>query len=393
MDNTFQPEDSGNPRNWPIWKKTIISIIVMFTAFSMSVSNSIYIPTVPYIMEQFHVTNSVALLPMTVYNVGLALGPIFGALSESYGRRIMYIASITGALVFTVVGASTTTFYVIVLTRFLASLCGAPMTTVAMGTLNDVWDAKISRVGAILNFLLTSIAIWGTEIGSPIGEFILTQVHDWRWIFRSIAILFSICGLVWLCPETHGSEIIRRRRRKYRLPGEREDGRTRRLGSNLCLAISQPLHMALVEPLILSTSLVSSFALSVVFFFYVGFPLTYSATYPFSPYQTSLAYLSMFIGSLVAFFANILIYEVFYPNANIEAERSGQLIDPDRLLYPVIAGGILMPLGLFWFAWTINRTIHWIVPLLARLPLGAAYFMISVSGIYFPLFIYYYSKT
>ncbi|KAJ5863535.1 uncharacterized protein N7529_005451 [Penicillium soppii] len=120
-------------------------------------------------MEQFHVTNSVALLPMTVYNVGLALGPIFGALSESYGRQIMYIASITGALVFTVVGAWTTTFYVIVLTRFLTSLCGAPMITVAMGTLNDVWDAKVSRVGAILNFLLTSIAIWGTEIGSPIG--------------------------------------------------------------------------------------------------------------------------------------------------------------------------------------------------------------------------------
>lgn len=299
-------------------------------------------------MEQFHVTNSVALLPMTVYNVGLALGPIFGALSESYGRQIMYIASITGALVFTVVGAWTTTFYVIVLTRFLTSLCGAPMITVAMGTLNDVWDAKVSRVGAILNFLLTSIAIWGTEIGSPIGEFILTQVHDWRWIFRSIAILFSICGLVWLCPETHGTEIIRRRRRKYRLSGGREDGRTRRLGSNLCLAISQPLHMAFVEPLILSTSLVSSFALSVVFFFYVGFPLTYSATYHFSPYQTSLAYLSMFIGSLVAFFANILIYEVFYPNANIKAGRSGQIIDPDRLLYPVIAGGIFMSLGLFW---------------------------------------------
>lgn len=299
-------------------------------------------------MEEFHVTNSVALLPVTVYNVGLALGPIFGALSESYGRRIMYIVSITGALVFTVVGTSTATFYVIVLARFLASLCGAPMITVTMGTVNDLWDVKISRVGARLNALLTAIAIWGTEIGSPIGEFILTQVHDWRWIFRSIAILFSVSSLICLCPETHGTEIIRCRRRKCRLTGGREDRRTRKLGLTLCLAIIQPLHMVLVEPLVFSTSLASSFALSVVFFFYEGFPLTYATAYHLPPYQTSLAYLSMFIGSLFAFFANLFTYEVLSPTMNVGTERSRHLINPDRLLYPVIAGGIFMPLGLFW---------------------------------------------
>ena len=299
-------------------------------------------------MEQFRVTNSVALLPITVYNVGLALGPVFGALSELYGRRIMYIASITGALVFTVVGASTATFCGIIVMRFLASLCGAPMITVAMGTLNDVWDARSSRVGAIFVAFLTGITIWGTEIGSPIGELILTQVHDWRWIFRSTAILFSICSLAWLCPETYGTEIIRRKRRKDRLPGGREAGGTRRRPLNLCLAISQPLHMTLVEPLVLSASLASSFSLSVVFFFYVGFPLTYAPTYHFSPYQTSLAYLSMFIGSLVAFFANLFTYKVLYHTTNVEAERSGQLMNPERLLYPVMAGGIFMPLGLFW---------------------------------------------
>lgn len=307
-----------------------------------------YIPAVPYIVEKFHVTKSVALLPITVYNVGLALGPVFGALSEIHGRRIMYIASITGALLFTVVAASAMKFYWLVLLRFLASLCGAPIITVAMGTLNDLWDAKISRVGAIFVALLTGITIWGTEIGAPIGELILTWIHDWRWILRSTAILFSFCSLVWLCPETCGTEIIRRRRQKQRLSGGSCDGGTRRRGLNLRLAITQPLHMIIVEPLVLWTSLASSFALSVVFFFYVGFSLTFAPTYNFSSYQTSLAYLSMFIGSFIAFFADLFIFKIIYHTANIEVEHSGQLTHPERMLYPVMAGGVFMPMGLFW---------------------------------------------
>jgi len=33
-------------------------------------------------------------------------------------------------------------------------------------------------------------------------------------------------------------------------------------------------------------------------------------------------------------------------------------------------GGVLVPIGLFWFAWSSEPSIHWIVPIIAGIPFG-----------------------
>ena len=45
-------------------------------------------------------------------------------------------------------------------------------------------------------------------------------------------------------------------------------------------------------------------------------------------------------------------------------------IRPEFRLIMGQAGGVLMPIGLFWIAFTTYRSVHWIVPIIASIPFG-----------------------
>lgn len=61
---------------------------------------------------------------------------------------------------------------------------------------------------------------------------------------------------------------------------------------------------------------------------------------------------------------------------------AGQVL-PEAYVGPICIGGILVPIGQFWFAWTADReSIHWIVPILSGVPFGcgnALVFIYSMS--------------
>ncbi|CRG88786.1 putative transporter mfs2 [Talaromyces islandicus] len=54
-------------------------------------------------------------------------------------------------------------------------------------------------------------------------------------------------------------------------------------------------------------------------------------------------------------------------------------LPPESRLAPAMLGAILLPLGLFWFAWTCQPSVHWIVSILANIPFGMGMVMIFLS--------------
>lgn len=42
----------------------------------------------------------------------------------------------------------------------------------------------------------------------------------------------------------------------------------------------------------------------------------------------------------------------------------------ERLMLYSIVGGICLPIGLFWFAWTNSPSVHWIVSIIGSAPFG-----------------------
>ncbi|KAL8782573.1 MAG: hypothetical protein Q9213_005251 [Squamulea squamosa] len=64
---------------------------------------------------------------------------------------------------------------------------------------------------------------------------------------------------------------------------------------------------------------------------------------------------------------------------------------PEARLPPMLAGGILFAIGLFWFGWTANPPHHWILPVIAAAFIGTGFnvifqqcinFLVDTYGLY-----------
>lgn len=92
-------------------------------------------------MQEFNVTGTVALLPLTLYVLALGFGPVVGGpLSETFGRWPVYIGSMPLGALFTLGAGFTHSFAGLCVLRFLAGFCWAPVLATAAGSLADLFS-------------------------------------------------------------------------------------------------------------------------------------------------------------------------------------------------------------------------------------------------------------
>jgi DHA1 family multidrug resistance protein-like MFS transporter len=68
-------------------------------------------------------------------------------------------------------------------------------------------------------------------------------------------------------------------------------------------------------------------------------------------------------------------------------KKHGRVI-PEERLPPMILGSIILPIGLFWFAWTSNPHITWVPQVLAGIPIGWGILMIFLQGLNYIIDVY-----
>jgi hypothetical protein len=61
-------------------------------------------------------------------------------------------------------------------------------------------------------------------------------------------------------------------------------------------------------------------------------------------------------------------------------KQQGRVV-PEERLPPMMLGAVMLPAGLFWFAWTSSPHITWVPQVLAGIPIGMGIFMIFMQGI------------
>ena len=89
--------------------------------------------------------------------------------------------------------------------------------------------------------------------------------------------------------------------------------------------------------------------------------------YGFSTGSASLTFLGLGIGFIFGMFgcrASLDRYVKYMKT------RGG--MKPEHRLPPMVLGGLLVPVSLFWYGWTVENHIHWIVPIIATAVLGIA---------------------
>lgn len=137
--------------------------------FLRTLGTSIIAPAVGTIRQEFHISTTVAILPLSLYVLAVGLGPILVApLSETYGRWYVYVISTPVAVLFTLGAGFSQNIGSLCTMRFFAGLAFSPSLAVGGGTIADVIKAKERSTP-------TSLYFFSPFLGPSLGYVILWQ--------------------------------------------------------------------------------------------------------------------------------------------------------------------------------------------------------------------------
>ncbi len=164
--------------------------------------------------------------------------------------------------------------------------------------------------------------------------------------------------------ETSKKIILQRRAKKFNLPPPHDP------------------KMLLTEPIVAYFSIYSAFNFAVLFGFFACEPYVYTTTYNFSIGEAGLVFLATGVGCLLATYLFVEINKRTYVRQALERmeKKDPRPVPPEERLYPAMFGCFLVPIGLFWFAWTARPKIHWIVPTLSFIVFNCGNLMVFDTG-------------
>ncbi|KAJ5729327.1 Major facilitator superfamily multidrug transporter mdrA [Penicillium malachiteum] len=378
---SWLPRDPRNPMNFSSFKKWFITFLVSFITLAVALVSSAYSGGISQIVEHFRVSEEVAILGVSLFVLGFAIGPLFWApLSEIFGRRHIFTITYAFLTAFNAGAAGAQNMQTLIILRFLAGCFGSSPFGNAGGTIADMFPA--SQRGIAISFFAAAPFL-GPTIGPIIGGF-LASGAGWRWVEGFLAI-FS--GVLWLCvifllPETYAPVLLRRRAAKlsemtgkvYRSKLDIERGPTP-MGKTITTALSRPWILLFREPIVFLFSIYMAIIYGTLYMLFAAYPIVFQEVRGWSEGIGGLAFLGILVGMVVA------VMYTFPENMRYQ-KKCSQTTDrlaPEVRLPPSMVGGVALPIGLFWFAWTNSPSIHWMVSIAAGAPFGFGMVLVFLS--------------
>lgn len=259
IDDYDGPDDPLNPINWPSIKRNFHVFPPAFISLVATLGSSIYTPSYPELMKIYGISSTLALLPLSIYVLALAFGPLLGApLSETYGRNFVYRTGPPIAIAFTLGGAFTKNFAAFVACRFFAGLFFSPALAIGAGTNADAFRPHERAIPSVLYVIAPFL---GSPLGPLIGGYV-TVAKGWKWVQLTL-VFFAVAGwaFMWLMTETHKPTRLRRRNRRLGMPHPAPKGGTRaeRIKFLVTVTLFRPIHMLCTEPIVAFFSLYTAF--------------------------------------------------------------------------------------------------------------------------------------
>ena len=303
-------------------------------------------PATPLIAEEFNLSRTVAILPLTLFTIGLALGPLIAApISENFGRTVVYKVTGLAYILFMVGSGFSKSFASLLVCRLLAGISGGPVLAVGAGTVADTFYPQNRAVASSFFIMMPFL---GPSLGPVIGGF-AAQFKGWRWTqWCTIFIAVVAYAMVLPMPETYKKVILSRRAKKYGVQGPPKPAPKGWPYIKLILTITltRPIHMLFTEPIVLFFSLYNSFTFSVLFAFFAAYPYTFTLVYHFNTWQYGLTFLGILIGVLCAVATAITLDRKIYFKKWKQAVQEGKtLLPPEQRLYAAMVGSCTIPIG------------------------------------------------
>lgn len=151
----YSDSDPANPQNWSSAKKAWIAGLLFAYTFAAYIGSSVYAASIPGIRQEFHTSEAVASLGMTLYVFAYGLGPLlFSPLAEipAIGRNPPYIITFCIFTVLTIAVPIAKSMAGILVVRFLLGFFCSPALATVGASYGDMFHA------ARMQFV---IALWG----------------------------------------------------------------------------------------------------------------------------------------------------------------------------------------------------------------------------------------
>lgn len=131
-------DDPDDPRNFSFKRKIFSTIAVTFLAFVSTMTASLYSPGHLDVSVEFGVTDEISILPLSLYNLGMALGPCIGApMSETFGRKVVFLVTAPIFGLFILGAGLSTNITSLIICRFFAGVFASPAISNASATIVD----------------------------------------------------------------------------------------------------------------------------------------------------------------------------------------------------------------------------------------------------------------
>ncbi|KAM7188501.1 major facilitator superfamily domain containing protein [Naviculisporaceae sp. PSN 640] len=365
-------KDPSDPYNWPNAQKITIAILYSLGSLVTLMSASMVAPLLKDIMRDLDVDASTAQIVFSTVFLGYGLGPfVLAALSEMYGRRMVWIWSQVLYVVWNTLSPVGNNKVLMIVGRLMAGMCASAGIALVGPVMSDMYPkSNRGRSLAIASFL----PYFGPALGPILGG-LLAEFVSWKWVFWIMSMFSGFLAIVstFFIPETYTPALLRRKASLVKFPGAGSDTESTtatastiqtmpsahgQLVTNLLRPIKLLVHRPIIQML--------SFALGLNFGVYAFFLSTLATLFQGPRYDedrahASLHYFSITVAAAIVSLAGSPAMDYVYDALSQHYKAKNEHGIPEYRAPYMVPAVILVGIGIFMYGWAAEKGLHWMV--------------------------------
>lgn len=203
--------------------------------------------------------------------------------------------------------------------------------------------------------MVSLLPFLGPALGPIVGGLVTHSIH-WSWIFWIMSIfnaVILILGFVWI-RESYTPVLLRRK--ALAEGGNVPTAKAERV--RIAQHLLRPVRILMERPIIWLNALTATLSFAVYTLMLSTYASLWIEKYGQSEFVSSLHYMSIAIGATICGQLGGRIMDCSY---RYLIKRTGSKGVPEFRIPYMVPGMIIMPAGLFWYGWSAERTLHWMM--------------------------------